>query len=79
MTPRTKATLHWIVAALALVVSVWSFNNARSFWLAAQSDVARNRIYSSRGNVYFFLSAGFFLASVLNVVAASRSRKKQQV
>lgn len=69
----------WVVAALFLLASGWSFNLATYNWFAADFHNQYSHAYASRGNTFSIVALGLFAAFGWVIVALLRARKKRRL
>jgi len=79
MSSRAARVASWIVAAILLLASGWSFNLATYNWFAADFHNQYSHAYASRGNIFSIVALGLFAASVWVIAALFRSGKKRRL
>jgi len=77
MSSRAGRVTSWVVAALLLLASGWSFNIATYNWFAADFRNQYSHSYASRGNIFSIVALALFAASVWMIVVVLRSDKKR--
>jgi len=79
MSSRTARVTSWVVAALLLLASDWSFNIATYNWFAADHHTEYSQAYASRGNIFSIVALALLAASVSVIVALLRSGRKRRL
>jgi uncharacterized membrane protein YidH (DUF202 family) len=79
MSSKTARVTSWVMAALLLLASGWSFNIATYNWFAADYHNEYSHAYASRGNIFFIVALALLAAFVWVIVAILRSGKKRRM
>ena len=79
MNSRAARLLSWVLAALLLLASVWSFNIATYNWFAADFHNEYSHAYASRGNIFSVVALALFAGSLVLIVALLRAGNKRRL
>jgi hypothetical protein len=83
MSPKFKAAVLWMFAVVLLFTWAWAANlTLFNWWASSGPPTEHPEIYKSRGNVFFALSWGLFLAFALviwNLIRQYRKRRRDKL